>query len=222
MPIFQVSYNFNYTLQRSDMQVDDEYFLVLKKGAGSSFTVRLKTPQISVTSQNPSPGAPPYINNQNPNGYWETGSLRYLTASLYLTENYGKLQNPVTGSLNFGFSPIENSFIPQVGDKIRFQYDQSQVYTIYEVIQPNDPNNTEGRLYLKIDRDISSIANTNNYVLYRILNDGKYITCNVIKNPSESNIEFTGVIIPRYSSENLQNNIENIILSLKQNNIIEN
>ena len=44
MPIFQVSYNFNYTLQRSDMQVNDEYFLVLKKEAGSSFTVRLKTP----------------------------------------------------------------------------------------------------------------------------------------------------------------------------------
>jgi hypothetical protein len=204
------------------MQADDEYFLVLKKGAGSSFTVRLKNPQISVISQNPSPGAPPYINDQNPNGYWETGSLRYLTASLYLTENYGKLQNPVTESLSFGFSPIENLFTPQVGDKIRFQYDPTQIYTIYEVIQPNDPNNTEGRLYLKIDRDVSSNANTNNYVIYRILNDGKYITCNVIKNPSESNIEFTGVIIPRYASENLQNNIENIILSLKQNNIIEN
>lgn len=221
MALQSVTYNFNYTLQRSDMQVDDEYFLVLKKGAGSSFQVRLKNPQISVISQNPFPGAPPYINDQNPNGYWETGSLRYLTGSLYLSDNYGKLQNPVTESLNFGFSPIDTLFIPQVGDKIRFQYDPSQVYTIYEVITPNDPTNDEGRLYLKLDRDISSAANTNNYVLYRILNDGKYLTCNVIKNPSESNIEFTGVIIPKYASADLQNNIEEIVLKLKQNNIIE-
>jgi len=220
MALQSVTYNFNYTLQRSDMQAGDEYFLVLKKGAGSSFQVRLKNPQISVISQNPSPGAPPYINNQNPNGYWETGSLRYLTGSLYLSDNYGKLQNPVTGSLNFGFSPIDTLFIPQVGDKIRFQYDPAQVYTIYEVITPNDPTNNEGRLYLKLDRDISSTANTNNYVLYRILNDGKYLTCNVIKNPNESNIEFTGVIIPKYASADLQSNIEEIILKLKQNNII--
>jgi len=220
MPTFSANYNFNYTLQKSDMQAGDEYFLKLKKGSGNSFQVRLKNPQISVTSQNPFPGAPPYINDQNPNGYWETGSLRYLTGSLYLSDNYGKLQNPVTESLSFGLSPIDTLFIPQVGDKIRFQYDPTQVYTIYEVITPNDPTNDEGRLYLKLDRDISSAANTNNYILYRILNDGKYLTCNVIKNPSESNIEFTGVIIPKYSSADLQNNIEEIILKLKQNNII--
>ncbi len=222
MPTYSANYNFNYTLQRSDMQAGDEYFLKIKKGSGNSFQVRLKNSQISVASQNPSPGAPPYINNQNPNGYWETGSLRYLTGSLYLSNNYGKLQNPVTESLNFGFSPIDTLFTPQVGDKIRFQYDPAQVYTIYEVITPNDPTNDEDRLYLKLDRDISSTANTNNYILYRILNDGKYLTCNVIKNPSESNIEFTGVIIPKYASVDLQNNIEEIILKLKQNNIIGN
>ena len=38
--------------------------------------------------------------------------------------------------------------------------------------------------------------------------------------PANSNIEFTGVIIPKYSSADLQNNIEEIILKLKQNNII--
>jgi hypothetical protein len=46
MPTYSANYNFNYTLQRSDMQAGDEYFLKIKKGSGNSFQVRLKNSQI--------------------------------------------------------------------------------------------------------------------------------------------------------------------------------
>jgi hypothetical protein len=221
-PIYSLTLNLTHQLLRDNMQVDDEYFFKIKKDTGNSFKVNIKDVLFSITDQNPSSGTPPFITNQNPNGYWETGSLKILTSSAYLADNYGRVQTPSSSSLNFGFSPIEYPFTPKPGDLIRFEYDPNQVYIIYSVIPPSDPTNTEGRIILELDREISQNAERNNFVIYRILNDGKYITCGVKKGASESNLEFTGVIIPKYLSENLNNNLEDIIFKLKQSGIIEN
>lgn len=221
-PTYPLTLTLTHQLLRDNMEVGDEYFLKIKKDIGNSFKVNIKDIVFSITDQNPSSGTPPFINDQNPNGYWETGSLRILTSSAYLADNYGRVQTPSSSSLNFGFSPIEFPFIPQPGDKIRFTYDPNQIYTIYSVISPLAPTNTEGRIIIELDRDIPLSTERNNFVIYRVLNDGKYITCNVRKGDVESNLEFTGVIIPKYLSENLNNNLEDIIFKLKQTNIIEN
>jgi hypothetical protein len=161
--------------------------------------------------------------------FWSTGShtdVTWLTASAYLSLNYGNIQQtsnfPGTGG-SFGLSPIKNLFIPQPGDRIRFEYDPSKDYTIYEVISPDI--DSEGRLKIKLNTVVPSNTTIDNFILHRVDNTSiKYIILNVAKDSIIDNPEnpFTGIILPKYPSEKLQRNLENILSKLKQDGIIEN
>ena len=62
----------------------------------------------------------------------------------------------------------------------------------------------------------------NNFVLYRNLEDGKFITLDVEKfDPPIAEEEFTGIIIPEYASSTLRQNASAIVSKLKQDGIIE-
>ena len=160
-----------------------------------------------------------YDNNQTP--YFETGSdsLNILTSSLYLTVNYGNVQLTPTASEDIGFSPINSEFLLRKGDKIRFGYNSDTNYTIYNVKEPlsaGDP------IYLTLDRNLPEDLNINNFILFRNLDDGKFITLDVKRNnPQAGEVEFTGLIIPKFATQKLKDNVENIILKLKEDDIIE-
>lgn len=210
--------NLTYTLTRNVSQLISfpTYSVYLSQAALSCSYL-----QFNVSSQNPSPSlvasAP----------FWSTGShndVTWLTASIGLS---GQYNNTAIGSpnsiANLSFSPIKTPFNVLPGDRIRFEYDPQKDYTIYEVIEPKAAS--DGRLKLKLNTIIPPNTIVNNFVLHRVDNSSiKYIILDVAKDPTTDNPEnpFTGVILPKYPSEKLKNNLENILSKLKQEGIIEN
>ena len=183
--------------------------------------VRKDFVQFNISSQNPSP---PDNENTTPS-LWATGSSTstWLTASSYLSQNYGNLPNELINATNFGFSPIKTPFLLNPGDRIRFEYNPQKDFIIYEVIEPSAAS--DARLKLKLNAIIPSNTILDNFVLHRVDNTSiKYIILDIAKDPTIDNPEnpFTGIILPKYPSEKLQRNLENILSKLKQDGIIEN
>jgi hypothetical protein len=199
---------------------DHDYFFIQ---ALTSRPITFNSLNFEITSTSPNPPA------RTQTQFWSTGShtdVTWLTASSYLSLNYGNIQQtsdfPGTGG-SFGLSPIKSLFIPQPGDRIRFEYDPSKDYTIYEVISPDI--DSDGLLKIKLNTVVPSNAIIDNFVLHRVDNTSiKYIILDVAKDPTVDNPEnpFTGIILPKYPSEKLQRNLEKIVFELKQNGIIEN
>ena len=177
--------------------------------------------QFNISSQNPSP-----TDNANASsGLWTTGSSTstWLTASTYLSQNYGNLPNELINATNFGFSPIKTPFLLNPGDRIRFEYNPQKDYIIYEVIEPRAAS--DALLKIRLNTAVPSNTILDNFVLHRVDNTSiKYIILDVAKDPTIDNPEnpFTGIILPKYPSEKLKNNLENILSKLKQEGIIEN
>lgn len=141
-----------------------------------------------------------------------------LTASQDLSNEYGNFQVLPTASGDFGFSPINNPFEVQPGDQIRFTFNQDNIFTVFKVQAPPDAS----RLFLTLDRAPGTEINLRNFVLYRTLPDGKFITLDVFKNdPAIGEVDFTGIIIPEFASPQLKANASEIVSKLKQDGIIE-
>lgn len=116
----------------------------------------------------------------------------------------------------FGFNPIRLPFTILPGDIIRFEYSPTKVYEIKQIISGQNV------LKLKLNKQLDPSTVFDNFVIYRIVQDGQYIILDVKKN-IEAGIDqpFTGIITPEYASENLRGNADNLIFRLKQANIIE-
>lgn len=158
--------------------------------------------------------------------YWTigdySGPVTVLTASEDLFNIYqqqGIYQIPSASSLEFGFSPIATSFNPILpGDYIRFEYLPDAVYNITNVTTiPDDPNQSAS-LFLTTVPPITSGSNLDNFVLYRVVNDGTYIVLDV--NKPEAGNSFTGIIQPEYVSQELTNKYSDIIQDLTQRGVI--
>ena len=183
---------------------------------------QVRSLNFEIPSTNPMPTIPI-------SSFWSTGShtdITWLTASANLSLNYSNVQ--ITSGYSgtggsFGLSPIRTQFIPQSGDRIRFGYNSERDYIIYDVITPDEDD--EGYLKLKLNKVLPSNIILDNFVLHRVDNSSiKYIILDVAKDPTVDNPEnpFTGIILPKYPSEKLKNNLENILSKLKQEGIIEN
>jgi hypothetical protein len=220
---FYASFDFSHTISRPDMEEDDYYYYKFRRNGGSEGYVTFGSEgiDISISAQTPEPLVAPFQNNQNPKGYWETGSARILTSSQYLGARYGlNVQNPLTASEDFGFPPINSTFTLQQGDQIRFGYNSDNTFTIYSVTDPRSPEASGSRIYLRLNRDIPSNLNTNNFVIYRLQKDGQFVIIDRKKNEDDIT-EFTGAIVPQYLSEDFRNNIDDVIKQLKEDGIIE-
>lgn len=116
---------------------------------------------------------------------------------------------------NFGFNPIQQPFIPKAGDFIRFEFSKQKVYLITNV---NSSGNT---LKLKLDGNISASTILDNFVIYRIVEDGQYIILNVKKN-NETGVgqPFSGIISAEFPSEGLEERSDQLIFDLKQAGIL--
>jgi len=171
------------------------------------------------------------VYNQSPQGsliqtgdLWVTGSgdNTWLTGSSYLTANYGNTQITTNfqTDLEFNLSPIQVPFEPRPGDRIRFEYNRNQDYTIYEVI----PLDIDGYLKIRLNQKPPNGVILNNFILHRV-NDKKpsYIILDVDKDEAAGNLQgFTGVIVPKYPTQELKDNLDSLIYDLKDKGIIEN
>lgn len=172
----------------------------------------------------------------------EEGIGSYVTASTPLTNFYGgeyvqvnpgtedynilNANGEVTASLgsgaskttwlSFGFNPIKLPFVPVAGDFIRFEYTKSKVYLITQV------QSVGNVLKLKLDGQIPESTVLDNFVIYRVVEDGQYIILDVEKN-TEVGVDqtFTGIITPEFPSVELEARAETLFFDLKQANIIE-
>ena len=166
------------------------------------------------------------IVDTNADDFWKNnnGNNLWVTASEALSLNYQNVQNSqnVLDEIEpgFNFSPVEVPFIVQAGDRIRFEYSETLDYTIYEIIEPSV--DADGRLKLRLNTLIPNSINLNNFVLHRInTNDPAYIILNVKKNNLVGNTQnFNGVILPKYPTKRLKDNLDNILLDLKSRGII--
>ena len=92
-------------------------------------------------------------------------------------------------SLAFGFNPIRLPFVPVPGDFIRFEYSPSKTHKIIKV------STLQGTLILKLAGNIDETYILDNFVIYRIINNGQYLILDVEKNV-EGGIDqaFTGIV----------------------------
>ncbi len=174
--------------------------------------------QFKIINQSPQPSNPEVTPN-----YWlnNSGTSFWVTASAELSTNYGSVQNSqnVLDQIEpgFNFSPVTIPFNVEVGDRIRFEYNKSTDYTIYEIIEPSE--DIDGKLKLRLNTLVPTSINLNNFVLHRInSNNPAYIILNVKKVGSPEN--FNGVILPEYPTKKLKDNLDNIIINLKERGII--
>lgn len=192
------------------------YYYVNIRTYGSNITA--SNINFSVISSDPSPTA-----NIPAGNFWSTGSdstITYLTASAYLSLNYGNLQdtsNFTAATKTFGLDPINTTFELQKGDKIRFGYTPSNTFTIYDVITPSEAS--DGLLKVKLNKQVPNNIVPDNFIVYRIdPNSPKYIILDINKTSVLGDPEnpLKGYIYPKYQSRELKQNIKNIQRTVSQ------
>jgi hypothetical protein len=116
----------------------------------------------------------------------------------------------------FGFNPIRLSFTPRAGDFIRFEYSKQKLFQITGVFS------FDNVLKFKLNKQIDASTVLDNFVIYRIVEDGQYIILDVEKN-NEAGIDqaFSGIITAEYRSENLEDRTDELLFDLKQAGIIQ-
>tara|TARA_R110000744_G_scaffold103956_1_gene199146 strand:- start:7 stop:1527 length:1521 start_codon:yes stop_codon:yes gene_type:complete len=211
------------------LDANQEYTVKARMIQNPSSNVIITALNFSVSDQNPTQGPPDTAFDQTP--YWETGSdypqttlHTWLTASSYLSQNYGRTQNstPVQSlsENNYNLSPIEVPFIILPGDRIRFEYNKLNDYIIYDVITP--PHSPDNLLKFKINENIPTNVNRDNFVIHRTnIDDPAYIILNINKNSLVTDTQnFNGVILPEFPTDKLKNNLDRITIELKERGII--
>jgi hypothetical protein len=146
--------------------------------------------------------------------YWETGSLskNILTGSqFYNIYDPGSplTQQNYSSSGYFDFLP----FTLQIGDQIRFEGDETQVFEIYNI----DNNTANQALYLTLSRNILDGTDLNSFLIRRYHPHPNFITLDWNGNGYTGG---SGFIIPEYTSDNVIRNFDNVIIKLKEKNII--
>jgi hypothetical protein len=179
-------------------------------------------------------------NNPNP----DNGGYSVLTLSPGLTSmlNTGYSQNIDPASITFGFSSITEPFSSlKPGDFIRFEYNKSQTYTIFSINPTTRDVDSGGLQYfenvidLYVTPSLSDVVSPaynsdnindfyidlNHFQIYRVLNDGLYVTLDVTPDWGPGGNAFTGLIIPEFISQELSEKLETLIQDLTQKEIIQ-
>jgi len=144
--------------------------------------------------------------------YWITGSLskNILTGSAF-TGSY-----ITTSPLYQTFPSSSASYEPvlpftlQTNDEIRFEGDETQIYTITTV-----ETGISGSLYLTLNRNIADGTDLDSFLIRRYTPDPGYILLDI---PSEGG--GTGFIFPEHVTLDVQRNFNTIIQNLKEKGLI--
>jgi hypothetical protein len=101
-------------------------------------------------------------------------------------------------------------FNVQPGDYMRFEYNPEKTFTVYEIITDGEYN-----LSLRLNKDIPTGTNINNFVIYRVNpNNGNQIILDVKKPTGTTGQSLTGFLKPQYMSKELEDNFTTIIQKL--------
>lgn len=204
--------SFNLTLNNSQLTGNPEFALYATfdndvKYSNILFGIKEQTPSNTSSSINTLP-------------LLKTGSNTWITGSQFLSENYGKVQEELSSARAFGFSPVIKPFTLQKGDRVRFEYNKTKNYTIYDVVPPD--NDVDNQLKIKLNTSIPEGTEINNFVFHRIeQEDPSYIILDVKKLPQNDTQNFRGFILPKYPSQTLKDNLDKIISQLKTKGIIK-
>ena len=118
---------------------------------------------------------------------------------------------------NVTYETIQVDFNWQIGDEIRFEYNKNQVHKIV-----NTTELSTGAWQFTVTPAISFGTELNHFTHYRIDPDGGYIIMNTIKDNQVAGAQpFSGIILPKFPSENLKKREDALIFELKQAGIIE-
>ena len=199
-----------------------------------SVTSSIEAVAITVFNQNPQ-GEINFVDmkgdDSNTVNYWsgsfanesglESSRGKWLIASEKLSEFYQDQYIETPTQTTFGFDRVTLPFNPQVGDKIRFQYNEDQVYMIYRVLSPSEGG---GKLKLLLNATPPQDV-LNNFVMYRVdssLSSNIILDTRKVVDVDNPNNPFTGIILPQYPSQNIINNYDQILAKLKAEGIIKN
>ncbi len=118
--------------------------------------------------------------------------------------------------INFGGNSMRYSFTPIPGDFIRFEYNPNKVFQILNV-------SSVGNVFkLELDNHISPSTIIDNFLIYRIDENGQYIIMDIEKDVEAGITQaFRGIIQPIFPSENQIENQDSLIFKLKEAGIIE-
>ena len=142
-----------------------------------------------------------------------------MALSQPLENNLGRSQDPniTDTTLNSGFStPLP--FLLQKYDQIRFEGNENEVYTI--MFAGFGTGFLSSVYLITLDRPVNQGVNVDYFVIRRLVDDPGFI---IINNDPED-ISQTGLapsfIIPKYPTQTLKNNLDNIIQNLSAKNLI--
>lgn len=152
-----------------------------------------------------------------------------MTPPFFSVYESNLIQNLDPTSATFGFSEIKIPFSDiRPGDFIRFGYDKTRIHTIYRVRVLDFGSNST--LQLGITPAVSNLdtgyANSfeflqtlNHFVVYRVINDGVYVTLDVAKDAPGG--AYSGILQPEFVSQELVDNYDKIITNLTEREIIQ-
>lgn len=142
---------------------------------------------------------------------WSTGSAggNSLTGSATLGSVYGlRIQSPNIGS---SFPSASIPFTVEVGDEIRFGGSEANSFIITDV-------NKAGKIYLTLDRAITGSVNIQRFTHRRYVDDASSIIVNQKK--TTEGVTSAVYLTPKYTTEELKTNLNEIIKDLKSRGVI--
>jgi hypothetical protein len=144
------------------------------------------------------------------------------TAQIY--NNPGLIQTLDPASSAFGFSEIKIPFSDvKRGDKIRFEYNKEQNYTINDITLYDDSGYTI--LRMTITPNVGTIQGSNSgvisshFCIYRVIDDGTYVVLDVKKDAPGG--AYSGILQPEFISKELVQKYDKIITDLTSKEIIQ-
>lgn len=165
-----------------------------------------------ITSQIPSPTIDHIVSGS----FWGYSGSRkdVLTGSQDpLNQNYNFFtQKQIAGS---GFRNNSYIFTILPGDQFRFEDDESKVFNVTRVIDPNF--NSEGKIIIFLDKEISTSINKDYFLIRRYVGDGSFIIFDENKPAGSSGPAF---IKPKFTTSEMDKDIDFFIQDLKSKNLL--
>ena len=131
-----------------------------------------------------------------------------------LNDIYGAKQVDITSS---GFFPIENQFLIQPGDEIRFKGTEAYTYKIIEVA-PNPGNND--KIGMTLDKNLPinwTNSDLDHFLLRRYVDAPGSI---IVESDKSIGGSSPGFFMPQYATKGIEDNFDTVIQKLKKDQLI--
>lgn len=156
--------------------------------------------------------------SQSDNGqgyFFSLGAGNVLTGSLTLSSKYENTFIGVSGAIAPGFNTVTQPFTVQPGDEIKFNGDESQVFSITGVQSPYE--NPQKTLYLTLDRRPNTAVSASFFAIRRYVDTSNTV---LMRTDRIAGTQKDGILYPKYPSDRLRANYPEILSNLKNKGIL--